>query len=38
MAKGATMRYDFTEVKTNRAVGSASYQESDCPKAPQKKN
>ena len=33
MAKGAVMRYDFTEVKTNRSVGSASYQESDCPKA-----
>ncbi|MVV51880.1 hypothetical protein EJA72_27105 [Pseudomonas sp. PB120] len=33
MAKGAVMRYDFTEVKTNRAVGSASFQESDCPKA-----
>ena len=37
MAKGAVMRYDFTEVKTNRAVGSASYKESDCPKATQKK-
>ncbi|WP_419711742.1 PA3611 family quorum-sensing-regulated virulence factor [Pseudomonas sp. NFX224] len=37
MAKGAIMRYDFTEVKTNRAVGSASYQESDCPKTPKKK-
>ncbi|BBP69242.1 MULTISPECIES: PA3611 family quorum-sensing-regulated virulence factor [Pseudomonas] len=33
MAKGAIMRYDFTEVKTNKAIGSASYQESDCPKA-----
>lgn len=33
MAKGAIMRYDFTEVKTNRPVGSASFQESDCPKA-----
>lgn len=33
MAKGAVMRYDFTEVKTNRSVGSAGYQESDCPKA-----
>ena len=33
MAKGAVMRYDFSEVKTNRAIGSASYQESDCPKA-----
>ncbi|MCU1761690.1 quorum-sensing-regulated virulence factor family protein [Pseudomonas sp. 14P_8.1_Bac3] len=32
MAKGAVMRYDFTEVKTNRAVGSASFQDSDCPK------
>ncbi|MCX2896767.1 PA3611 family quorum-sensing-regulated virulence factor [Pseudomonas mandelii] len=33
MAKGAVMRYDFTETKSNRSVGSASYQESDCPKA-----
>jgi hypothetical protein len=33
MKKGAIMRYDFTEVKTNRAVGSASFEESDCPKA-----
>ncbi|PQP06016.1 MULTISPECIES: PA3611 family quorum-sensing-regulated virulence factor [Pseudomonas] len=32
MAKGAIMRYDFTEVKTNRPIGSASFQESDCPK------
>lgn len=32
MKKGAVMRYDFTEVKTNRPVGSASFQESDCPK------
>jgi hypothetical protein len=33
------MRYDFTEVKTNRAVGSASFQESDClqPAAKKKK-
>ncbi|MFJ2364458.1 PA3611 family quorum-sensing-regulated virulence factor [Pseudomonas sp. NPDC087697] len=31
MAKGAIMRYDFSENKTNRPVGSASYQESDCP-------
>ena len=38
MAKGAVMRYDFTEVKTNKAIGSASYQDSDCPKtAPAKK-
>ena len=33
MAKGAIMRYDFSEDKTNKAIGSASYQESDCPKA-----
>jgi hypothetical protein len=26
------MRYDFTEVKTNRPVVSASFQDSDCPK------
>jgi hypothetical protein len=39
MAKGAIMRYDFTEVKTNRPVGSASFQESDClqPAAKKKK-
>jgi len=33
MAKGAIMRYDFSEYKTNKAIGSASYQDSDCPKA-----
>jgi hypothetical protein len=33
MAKGAIMRYDFAEVKSNRPIGSASFQESDCPKA-----
>lgn len=31
MAKGAVMRYDFTEVKTNKAIGSASYQDSGLP-------
>lgn len=36
MAKGAVMRYEFTENKTNRPVASARFQESDCP-APQKK-
>ncbi|HCS43492.1 MAG TPA: hypothetical protein DIW52_11785 [Pseudomonas sp.] len=33
MAKGAIMRYEFTEVKTNRPVASERFQESDCPKA-----
>ncbi|MCP2070771.1 UNVERIFIED_ORG: putative heme iron utilization protein [Pseudomonas lini] len=32
MAKGATMRYEFTEVKTNRPVATERFQESDCPK------
>ncbi|MEB0045765.1 MULTISPECIES: PA3611 family quorum-sensing-regulated virulence factor [unclassified Pseudomonas] len=31
MAKGAVMRYEFTENKTNRPVASARFQESDCP-------
>jgi hypothetical protein len=37
MAKGAIMRYEFTEVKTNRPVASERFQESDCPKATPKK-
>lgn len=36
MAKGAIMRYEFTENRTNRPVASARFQESDCP-APSKK-
>jgi hypothetical protein len=32
MAKGATLRYEFTEVKTNRPVATERFQESDCPK------
>jgi len=32
MAKGAVMRYEFTENKTNRPVASARFVESDCPK------
>ncbi|MGE7959101.1 PA3611 family quorum-sensing-regulated virulence factor [Pseudomonas sp. NPDC089530] len=36
MAKGAVMRYEFTENRTNRPVASARFQESDCP-APAKK-
>lgn len=31
MAKGAIMRYEITENKTNRPVASVKYQESDCP-------
>jgi len=31
MAKGAIMRYEFTENRTNRPVASARFQESDCP-------
>ncbi|MCK9799747.1 quorum-sensing-regulated virulence factor family protein [Pseudomonas sp. MAFF 302030] len=31
MAKGAIMRYEFTENRTNRPVASASFKESDCP-------
>jgi len=31
MAKGAVMRYDITENKTNRPVASVKFQESDCP-------
>lgn len=34
MAKGAIMRYEFTENKTNRPVASAKFQESDCPAEP----
>lgn len=37
MAKGAIMRYEFTENKTNRPVASAKFQESDCPAAPAQK-
>ncbi|MDI2594178.1 quorum-sensing-regulated virulence factor family protein [Pseudomonas sp. N3-W] len=39
MAKGAVMRYEFTENNTNRPVASARFQESDCPAqaAPKKK-
>ncbi|CRL48536.1 MULTISPECIES: PA3611 family quorum-sensing-regulated virulence factor [Pseudomonas] len=39
MAKGATMRYEFTEVKTNRPVASERFKESDClqPAAKKKK-
>ena len=39
MAKGATMRYEFTEYKTNRAVVTERFVEADClsPKAPAKK-
>ncbi|MEN2394746.1 PA3611 family quorum-sensing-regulated virulence factor [Pseudomonas halotolerans] len=32
MAQGATMRYEFTEVKTNRPIATERFQESDCPK------
>ncbi|MGY2289099.1 PA3611 family quorum-sensing-regulated virulence factor [Pseudomonas sp. SDO528_S397] len=31
MAKGAVMRYDITENKSNRPVASVKFQESDCP-------
>ena len=31
MARGAVMRYEFTENKTNRPVTSARFVESDCP-------
>ncbi|MNQ49587.1 PA3611 family quorum-sensing-regulated virulence factor [Pseudomonas sp. Irchel s3b6] len=37
MAKGAIMRYEFTENKTNRPVASARFQESDCPAQPAQK-
>lgn len=36
MAKGAVMRYDITENKTNRPVVSVKFVEADCP-APAKK-
>ena len=36
MAKGAVMRYEITENKTNRPVASVKFAESDCP-APAKK-
>ncbi|MCX7080941.1 MAG: quorum-sensing-regulated virulence factor family protein [Pseudomonas sp.] len=35
MAKGAIMRYEFTEYKTNRPVTTERFKESDC--LPQKK-
>ncbi|NWC92401.1 MULTISPECIES: PA3611 family quorum-sensing-regulated virulence factor [unclassified Pseudomonas] len=31
MAKGAVMRYEITENKTNRPVASVKFQEADCP-------
>lgn len=31
MAKGAVMRYEITENKSNRPVASVKFQESDCP-------
>ena len=31
MAKGAVMRYDITENKTNRPVASVKFVEADCP-------
>lgn len=31
MAKGAVMRYDITENKTNRPVASVKFEEADCP-------
>ena len=39
MAQGAIMRYEFTEVKTNRPVLAEEFKEADCPKAaaPKKK-
>lgn len=39
MAKGAVLRYEFTEYKTNRPVATERFKESDCvaPKAPVKK-
>ena len=36
MAKGAVMRYEITENKTNRPVASVKFVEADCP-APTKK-
>jgi hypothetical protein len=32
MAQGAVMRYDFTEYKTNRTIGTQSYTAKDCGK------
>lgn len=32
MARGAVMRYEFTENKSNRPVASVRFVESDCPK------
>lgn len=39
MAKGAVLRYEFTEYKTNRPVATERFKEADCiaPKATQKK-
>jgi len=37
MAKGATMRYEFTEVKTNRPVATERFKESDCLQPAKKK-
>jgi len=31
MAKGAVMRYDISENKTNRPVASVKFVEADCP-------
>ena len=31
MAKGAVMRYEITEIKTNRPVASVKFVEADCP-------
>jgi hypothetical protein len=37
MAKGAVMRYEITENKTNRPVASVKFVESDCPTPAKKK-
>lgn len=38
MAKGAIMRYEITENKTNRPVASVKFQEADCPAPAAAKN
>lgn len=37
MARGAVMRYQFTEYKSNRPVATQRFQASDCGLAPKKK-
>lgn len=36
MTKGAVLKYEFTEYKTNRPIGTQTFQASDCTARPKK--